>query len=361
MEADWLDCGGNCLFYRFFKTSREAMFLTSRDGVFIDLNPAMENLLGYAEGELRGQPVTRIYDSGGDRKIYQRVLEKTGVVHNFPLPLKDRRGKVIFSLVDAIVWNENGDIKGYYGIIKTNEEVVESFRDWFNRLKEEKELVREERRNLVSDARLLVQYMSDDLIRYVQQTGKNPLESARREATVLFFDIRNSTAISESIEPEDFAQFLSDLFTDIMDLVYGNGGSVNKLLGDGLMATFGCPLSTGNDGLSAAVTALQIRDYLKTFNDVRPPFLKDPVKAGMGIATGTLFSGVIGSVRRQEYTVLGDPVNLASRLEELTKKTGEEILIDGATYRKIQERILCRMVCQTPVRGRSGQITVYGL
>lgn len=187
------------------------------------------------------------------------------------------------------------------------------------------------------------------------------LRGEHLEASILFFDLRSSTKIAESLEPIVFSQFLSELFTDIMDLIYGNGGSVNKLIGDGIMATFGCPYSIGDDALRCAKSALDIKEYLHTFNDVRPEYLREPISGGIGIATGKVFAGYIGSVRRMEYTVLGDPVNLSSRLEALTKAHGGSILIDKNTLEKISQEAVFSLVGSLDIRGKSEPVDIYSL
>ena len=132
-------------------------------------------------------------------------------------------------------------------------------------------------------------YISEDIIEYIQTAGENRFVNMRREATVLFFDIRGSSAIAEYFESGLFASMLSDILTDVMDIIYWNYGSVNKLLGDGMMATFVCTISHDNDALNAVHAAVQIREYLSTFNDVRPDYLRDNVKAGIGIGRSLIF------------------------------------------------------------------------
>lgn len=218
------------------------------------------------------------------------------------------------------------------------------------------------KQRLKNERRLLTKYFSEDIVEGIlQDEHTNSLSGRHQEATILFFDVRKSTTIAENLEPRIFAEFLSEFFTDIMDLVYGNHGSVNKLLGDGIMATFGCPVPTANDVLNAAKCALQIRNHLATFNDVRPDYITEPIRVGMGIATGKVFAGNIGSVRRMEYTVLGDPVNLASRLESMTKEAGVDILIDGNTRNRLGNLIKCRKVQHSGVRGKQQEIEIYSL
>ena len=355
------ECASHCTFAQFFSNSREAMFITHRDGYFIDINTAMLDLLGYRRQELIGNQVALTLDKTSDREDYQQTIERDGVVHDYALTLRRKDGSLLLGMIDAVVWREHDRIAGYHGIIRTRQAITESFMIHLNRLREEQRQLREERRNLVSDTQLLTRYLNEDLLAHIQRTGTNPLENGRHRATILFFDIRASTGIAERAGPEEFATFLSDILTDIMDLIYGCKGSVNKLLGDGLMATFGVPLSTGEDALNAVEAAQRIQEYLRTFNDVRPDFLPEPVAAGIGVATGSVFAGVIGSVRRQEYTVLGDPVNIASRLEGLTKTRGEAILIDHETYLSVRQRIPCRPLFRAILRGREEPLRVFGV
>jgi class 3 adenylate cyclase len=212
-----------------------------------------------------------------------------------------------------------------------------------------------------TDGPLLQQYFSEELIEYIRITGTNPLENRHQQVSVLFFDIRNSTGIAEQLAPKLFAQFLNDILTDIMDLVCGARGSVNKILGDGLLAVFGAPVSSGDDAFNAVKVGLEVQNYLQTYNDVRPDYLIHPIEAGVGIATGQVFAGIIGSVHRQEYTVLGDPVNVASRLESLTRYCPDKVLMDEGTYQLIKGRFDTLRTYKSQVRGKSKPIKVYGI
>ncbi|MDR1903397.1 MAG: PAS domain S-box protein [Treponema sp.] len=356
-EANW----NYRLFETFFRYSHEAMFITSRNGNFLEFNHSFELLLGYTREEIFNLGVIDTFHSTEDRAAYQKIIEEQGVVHQYPVVLKRRDGSPLPCLIDAITWKQNETISGYHGIIRSRSDVIESFKNFFNQLKNERQQIKEARKNLISDTMLLSRYMSDDVVEYVKRTGNNPLETAKRRVTILFFDIRRSTLLGEGLAPDVFAGLLNDILTDIMDLVYGCRGSVNKLIGDGLMATFGAPISTENDVLNAVQAAKEIYNYLKTFNDVRPDYLKEPLRAGIGIATGTVFAGVIGSVRRQEYTVLGDTVNIASRIEHLTKSAPEKVLMDEETYRAVKDEHACRKVFTGRLRGRTGPVLIYGL
>lgn len=311
---------------QFFAKTRQAMYVTRRTGEILDCNQSFEDTIGYSRADLIGHLVQTILEPGEDRGQYQERIENHGFVADYPIAMRRGNGMILPCMVDATPWEEAGSIAGYVGMV----------------------------RPLASFASR-PHGSSDD------STATELHARSRRTATVLFFDIRNSTAIAESCSPENFASFLSDILSDIMDLIYGCHGSVNKLLGDGLLAVFGAPFSRDNDAANALEAANRIRDYLDTFNDVRPGFLEHPVTAGIGIATGPVFAGLIGSVHRQEYTVLGDPVNVASRLQGLTKQVGETILMDEATALEAGNAFPCKALYQGKVRGRQERMRIFGL
>jgi len=361
MSTEYVTCNNDCHFREFFTMSREAMFVTSREGIFLDVNNAMVELLGYSRDELVGSKVEMIYEKAEDRLGYVNMLEKNLVVHDYKIVMRKANGEAVLCLIEAIVRNRNDQIEGYFGIIRVYSDIMKSARDYYNELKEEHELVREERKSLFHDAALFMRYGSDELLDYVQHTGENPLKSGKKRVTVLFFDLVGSTAIAEKLEPDLFSSFLNELFIDIMDLIYGNHGSVNKMLGDGIMATFGAPLETGRDAFNAVNAAKQIQEYLVTYNDFRPDYMKEKVAAGIGIATGEVFAGVVGSVRREEYTVLGDTVNVAARLEKLTRQVGGSILIDEETFNEVKDEFPLHKKYKNKLRGREETAVIYSI
>jgi len=154
-------------------------------------------------------------------------------------------------------------------------------------------------------------------------TQKAGLESEVRHVTVMFLDIRNFTTFSESRSPDEVVTYLNRLFAFMVDEVNSHGGIVNKFLGDGFMAVFGAPLEDGQSELNALGAALAISDRLK---EALAAGL-EPTRIGIGLHSGPAVTGNVGSQQRQEYTLIGDVVNLASRIESQTKATGAEILV----------------------------------
>ncbi|MHC6203869.1 adenylate/guanylate cyclase domain-containing protein [Breznakiellaceae bacterium SP9] len=349
------------LFETFFRCSQDSMFICTRDGRLIETNASFEKLLGFGREELLELRLVETFNSNADYLAYQAVIDKSRVVHQYPIVLKQKDKSPLPCLLDAVAWVQNDVLMGYLGIIRSRDNMVNSFKKFFSQLQNERNQIKEERKKLLAETMLIFHYANDDVLEYVSKTGNNPLENVKRKVSILFFDIRGSSLLAERIGPDVFAALLNDVLMDIMDLVCGCRGSVNKLIGDGLMATFGAPIATGNDAVNAVQAAQEIINYLNTFNDVRPDYLSEPLRAGVGIATGMVFAGVIGSIRRQEYTVLGDSVNIASRLESLTKSAPEKVLMDEETYDEVKDSFPCRKVFTGKLRGRLGTMLIYGL
>lgn len=181
------------------------------------------------------------------------------------------------------------------------------------------------------------------------------------EASIMFVDIRESTPLGERLSSDQFAQFLSELLGRFMNIIFARKGSVNKLLGDGILATFGCPIATERDTLNCIEAALAIREDLAEYNRSRPDYLRDQVRIGIGIASGRVFAGNVGTDSRLEYTVIGDAVNLAARLEKMNKKLGTDILIDEQTRTRLGGRIVCDRVVHGRVRGKNQDLDIFPL
>lgn len=212
---------------------------------------------------------------------------------------------------------------------------------------------------LLHERSVLARYFSDDVVSKIMQSDTKNLFGEHLDATILFVDVRDFTSLSERLEPNTLAQTLCFLYTDIMDLIFGHKGSVNKLIGDAILATFGCPFNSPDDALNAVRCAVAIRQTLALFNRARPAYLVDEIRLGIGVTTGQVFAGTIGSFRRMEYTVIGDVVNTASRLQALTKKAGTDLLIDQATESKISAQFETQKLAAVNLRGKSAKVDAY--
>ncbi len=191
--------------------------------------------------------------------------------------------------------------------------------------------------------------------------GELRLGGERKTVTILFSDIRAFTAISEKLEPEEVVEFLNKYMTRMVMCVEKSSGVVDKFIGDAIMAVWGTPISHGNDTENAINGALMMRRELIDFNSDRGGPKKPYIRIGCGINTGEVLAGQIGSDDRMEYTVIGDPVNLASRIEALNKPFGTDILISEDTYRLVQDIFAVEKMKQIRVKGKIEPQQIYAV
>ncbi len=194
--------------------------------------------------------------------------------------------------------------------------------------------------------------------------GELQLGGIREHATVFFSDIRSFTAISEALSPEQVVEFLNQYLSRMVSCINETGGVVDKYIGDAIMALWGVPVSSGtveSDAFNAIIGALAMRHALIDFNKDRGTPDKPVIKIGCGINTGYSIAGQIGSQERMEYTVIGDAVNLASRIEALCKPFGCDIIISQNTYKLLQDKIIAEPLAPIKVKGKSDTLQIYAL
>jgi adenylate cyclase len=206
----------------------------------------------------------------------------------------------------------------------------------------------------------LTRYMAKDIAeRLLNDPERAGLGGVSSEAAILFSDISDFTTISESLEPERVVDFLNHYHTLMCDIVFANGGILDKYIGDGIMAIFGVPYAREDDAARAVKTGLEMIDALSAFNVDIKHFGIDPVRIRIGIATGTVISGNIGSEKRMDYTVIGDGVNVSSRLENLNKIYGTTLLMEENTRQKIGDRFVARAIDHVRIKGRSRPVAIH--
>ena len=171
--------------------------------------------------------------------------------------------------------------------------------------------------------------MADDLL-----TSGFALGGKHVDATAMFCDIRSFTSIAEAWEPTETIELLNDYYTLMMDAIGGEGGIVNQMIGDGLMAIFGAPVPREDHRLRAVRAACQMVELIRLFNVEQATRGKVEIQIGIGIASGRVVAGYTGTQHRATYTCVGDTVNVAARLEAQTKELGRPILIDEQHARR---------------------------
>ncbi len=174
---------------------------------------------------------------------------------------------------------------------------------------------------------------------------------------VMFLDIRNFTSFSERTSPKDVVAFLDVLFEPLVTIVNRHGGIVNKFLGDGFMAVFGAPIAEGQPCREGILAALEI---VKEVESMVSAGKIPPTKVGIGLHAGEAITGTVGARSRKEYTVIGDTVNLAARIEQLTKKFGVDVLVSDAVWNNAGPMdIQAEALEKTEVKGREAPVQVY--
>ncbi len=185
------------------------------------------------------------------------------------------------------------------------------------------------------------------------------LEGERRKVTLLFSDIRQFTHIAETLPPEDVVQLLNDYFEQMIEVIFSNSGTLDKFIGDGIMAEFGAPLDDTSQEEHAIHTAIQMHKELIKLCDKWEKQKKPRIQIGVGIHTGEAVVGNIGSEKRIEYTAIGDTVNVAARLEQATKILNVPILVSEKTYLGAKDKFPFRDLGLMALPGRKEQIRVY--
>ena len=180
-------------------------------------------------------------------------------------------------------------------------------------------------------------------------------------ASVLFADIRGFTSLAEHLKPRETVDMLNEVFGELVEAVSANDGVVDKFIGDAIMAVFGAPISSCRDALNAVDSASAMMGLVAMLNARRRARGEPPLRLGVGVATGDLIAGAIGSPKRMEYTVIGDSVNLASRLQDLTKTYGVGVILCDATARAAGDGHVLRRLDTVAVRGRARPERIHEL
>jgi adenylate cyclase len=183
------------------------------------------------------------------------------------------------------------------------------------------------------------------------------LGGENQQATILFADIRSFTRMAEKMEPHKVVELLNEYFTEMTELIFENGGTLDKYLGDGIMALFGAPIARPDDALRSVKTAMEMQRAMVRLNEDWQARGQPAMQAGIGVNTGAVTAGNIGSTRRMDYTVIGDAVNLASRL--CAKAAGGQILVSDSTFRLLAGEMPARKLEPILVKGRAAPVEVY--
>ncbi|MBH8572157.1 GAF domain-containing protein [Nostocaceae cyanobacterium CENA369] len=209
----------------------------------------------------------------------------------------------------------------------------------------------------------MYRYLTPHVAEQVMVLGEDALlVGERKEVTILFSDIRGYTTLTENLGAAEVVSLLNQYFETMVEAVFNYEGTLDKFIGDALMAVFGAPLPlTENHAWRAVQSALDMRQRLAEFNQRRIVQAQPQIHIGIGISSGEVVSGNIGSHKRMDYTVIGDSVNLSSRLEGVTKEYGCDIILSEFTYQLCSDLIWVRQLDKIRVKGKHQAVNIYEL
>lgn len=218
----------------------------------------------------------------------------------------------------------------------------------------EKKRLRDEQRKLFRT--FATEEVADELLRSGFSLGGKHVKG-----TAMFTDIRSFTTLAESQDPVDTIDLLNNYYALMFDAINGNGGSVNQMQGDGIMAIFGAPTPQPDHAERAVRAALEMIELIESFNQQQAMENKSQIKIGIGIASGKMVAGYAGTQQRATYTCVGDTVNLAARIEDYTKQAGKSILIDRFTREGLPAQIQVKEIGEVTFKGKQQPVAVFSV
>ena len=218
----------------------------------------------------------------------------------------------------------------------------------------EKKRLRDQQLALIS--KFATKEVAEDLL-----TSGFSLGGKHLDASAMFCDIRSFTTIAEAREPAETIELLNDYYTLMMDAISGEGGIVNQMVGDGLMAIFGAPVPREDHRERAVLAGRQMVELIRLFNQDQAAQGKAQIEIGVGIASGRVIAGYTGTYQRATYTCVGDTVNVAARLESHTKVVGRPILIDEHTRDGLQDGAAVEAQGELEMKGKTRSVNVYAV
>ncbi|MFA6450814.1 MAG: adenylate/guanylate cyclase domain-containing protein [bacterium] len=282
------------------------------------------------------------------------VFLLVGIALTLSVVIARRISAPVVSLSETALKVGSGDLESNAVYQSGGEEMrllYESFNQMISGLKE---------RDFVKDtfSRYVTKQVAEEILKNpsrITPGGKN------QEVTVLFSDIRGFTTFAEGRPPEQVLAHLNEYLSAMVDIIFKYEGTLDKFIGDAVMAVFGSPIAHDDDPLRAAKTALEMHERLKILNEQWAKQGKETLEIGVGVNTGEVIAGNIGDIRRLEYTVIGDNVNLASRIEGLTKEYHCPIIISESAYAKIKEQVVVKKIGYVPVKGKTQEVEIFEL
>lgn len=318
-------------------------------GRILKANQALARMFGYASiEELMQIPLSQFYVNPKDREEFINILHHQGECRNFELHLKKKDGTPILASVNATVqYDKHGKVKWYDGVVEdiTERKKVEAEREKFTA-------------ELFQLNQAFSRFVPRQFLQYLEKSSIVDVElgdQVQLEMSVLFSDIRGFTSLSEKMTPEENFQFINSYLSHLEPAITEHHGFIDKYIGDCIMALFS---GEADNAVKAGIAMLH---RLDKYNQYRANSGLVQIQNGIGINTGSLILGTVGGQNRMDGTVISDAVNLASRIESLTKEYGVSLLISQQTFSRLQNPTdyAIRQIDQVKVKGKEELVTVY--
>ncbi len=335
-----------------FENALEGIFQTTPNGRYISANPALAQIYGYDSPEELMASITdighQLYVNPKHWMTFVTLMQQQGAVSGFESPVYRRDGSIIWiSETARTVCDANGVPLYYQGFVV---DITERKRAEIERQKFINQLYELNQANERFVPRQFLQLLNKKSISDVKLGDQVELDMS-----ILFADIRDFTTLSEKMTPEENFKFINAYLSRMEPTILKNSGFIDKYIGDAIMALFS---RSADDAVKAGIDMLH---RLAEYNSTRTTSTHPPIQIGIGINTGSLMLGTVGGHNRMDGTVIGDTVNLASRLETLTKHYGVSMLISHHTFQHLQHPIeyAFRFIDRVKVKGKSENVAVF--
>jgi adenylate cyclase len=305
--------------------------------VITKINEAALRILGHLEEELVGRPVTQVFGNANNWivKSLDYVSKTGGSDYHADADLFRQDGSMIsVNLTVAPLMDIDDNPIGFLLVFE--------------------DLTREKRMRLT-----MSRYLAKEVVDKLLESNEDVFLASSQQATVLFSDIRHFASITESLGADETVRMLNAYFTEMVDVVLRHGGILDKYIGDAIMAVFGAPLVVPRDADNAVAASIEMVRALDRFNQQRRLRGVEPIEVGIGISTGEVVAGSIGTAKRMDYTVIGESVNLAARLESANKHYGTSVLVSETTISQLKSALSWREIDLMRVSGTNKLISVF--
>ncbi|MCZ6860817.1 MAG: GAF domain-containing protein [Alphaproteobacteria bacterium] len=305
--------------------------------VVTKINEAALRILGHLEEDLVGRPVAQVFGNANNWIVKSLdYVSKTGATdYHADADLMREDGSMIsVNLTVAPLLDIDANPIGFLLVFE--------------------DLTREKRIRVT-----MSRYLAKEVVDKLLESDEDAFLASSQQATVLFSDIRHFARITETLGADETVHMLNTYFTAMVDVVLRHGGILDKYIGDAIMAVFGAPLVVPRDADNAVAASIEMVRALERFNLQRTSSGLEPIEVGIGISTGDVVAGSIGTTKRMDYTVIGESVNLAARLEGANKHYGTSVLVSDTTISQMKSALSWREIDLMRVTGTNKLVSVF--